>query len=436
MKRLTKQQLRVIISVNFLLIVIMGVAIFLLMRDGGDVPTGGPDPDYPPGAQHSRRRTAQISLNPFLSWELELVGEAQSIFSYVREQTNTLFIFGNALSAGYDFDSEGVFVVAMDVYGVTREGGFWSFGAPTDRLRAVSIAEGGFILAIEGALPYLLHIDFNGEVISRIDGFINAFESIHSIRHYGGGFLMFTKPQNVLTGVSGLRAVFFDSDFNFRGSGLADSIHSLELVEIFVISGRVVVFANASSGGRNIPSVLQFNLGGSTSVTIFDNFAGRLMGVTIHNGDFLMMVGINGSSLLRINNNFMVVGELRQISIQAPVFFDMLDVDGNYFLALFERSGAILNDNLVNIRQDLPTMNKTDMRFISNATIFVGTSMPPLAEDYFVTVNIFNEGDLIMSAPIRVGDNANLALSRRHLIVTFNMGNTVVVSSLRYPLFL
>jgi len=434
MKRLTKQQLRVIIAVNFLLIVVMGVAIFFLVRENVDAPVDGPPPDYPP-IEYSRRRTAQISLNPFLSWELELVGAAESIHTYIREQTNTLFIFGNAFEAGYDFDNEGVFIVAMDVYGVTREGGFWSFGAPLDRLRYVSVAEGGFVLAIEGALPYLLHINFEGEVIRHIYGFMNLPESIHSIRRYSGGFLLFTIPHNVLTGVSNLRVNFFDRDFNFRGSGLADSVHSLELIEVFIVSDRVVVFANAFLGGRNMPSVLQFVLGVSTTVRVFDEFNGRLAGVSIHNGDFVLMLGVNGSSLLRLNMNFEVVGELRQLSIQAPVFFDMLCIDGGSFLALFDNSGAVLNENLVNMGV-VATMNVYDMQFVSNAVIFVGMSRPLTGEHDMVTVNIFNEGELIMSAVVMAGQRPKLAFSRRHLICVFNVGRRVVITALRYPLFL
>jgi|GEM_PF-3321126 len=437
MKRLNKQQLRVIIAVNFLLIVVMGVAIFLLVYDGGYTPVDGTPPiiEPPPSGQHSRRRVADISLNPFLSWELELVGDAEVIHTYIREQTNTLFIFGNAFESGYDFDNEGVFVVAMDVYGVTRENGFWSFGEGNDRLRAVSVAEGGFVLAIEGSLPYLLHIDFEGRQLGKIEGFINSFESIHSIRRYSGGFLMFSMPINTLTGVRALRAIFFDSDLVFRGSGLADSVHSFELRQVFIVSGRVVVFANASLGGRDMPAVLQFNLGGSTSVQVFEDILGELVSVTIHNGEFLMLVGVNGSSLVRLNNAFSIVGEMRQISIQAPRFLDMLCVDGGSFLAIFENSGAVLNNNLVSMGV-VPTMVKSDMRFILNAVIFAGVSRPPLAEHDMVTVNIFNEGELIMSAAIRAGQNPRLALSRRHLICVFNVDRTIVVSALRYPLFL
>jgi len=436
MKRLTKRQLRIIIAVNFLLITVMGVAIFFLVQESAKLPIYPPD-DRPPITEHTRRRTAEISLNPFLSWELELVGEAQSVFSYIREQTNTLFIFGNSFRAGYDFDSTGVFVVAMDVYGVTREGGFWSFGMPEDRLRYVSVAEGGFVLAVEGTLPYLLHIDFEGEVIRRVDGFLNSFESIHSIRHImGEGFLMFTVPHNTLTGVRGLRAIFFDAQLNSRGSSLATSVYSLELVKIFGgRGGTATVFVNASSGARNMPSVVQFNLGASTNVRVFEEFNGRLLGVSIHNGEFLLMVGINGSSLLRLRANFEVVGSLTQLSTQAPLFFDMLDVDGHHYLALFENSGAILNSNLVNMGV-VPRMLVSDMQFVSNAVIFAGVTRPPLAENDMVTVNIFDDGQLIMSAPIMAGGNAKLALSRRHLICVFNIGNRVVVSALRYPLFL
>jgi len=95
----------------------------------------------------------------------------------------------------------------------------------------------------------------------------------------------------------------------------------------------------------------------------------------------------------------------------------------------------VLNNNLVSMGV-VPTMVKSDMRFILNAVIFAGVSRPPLAEHDMVTVNIFNEGELIMSAAIRAGQNPRLALSRRHLICVFNVDRTIVVSALRYPLFL
>jgi len=452
MKRLTKQQLKVVIALNFVLICLMGLAIFFVVSAASGLPANTTPPTNPnnpnnnnnnqPPPQYSRQRTANISLNPYLSWELEVIsnGKAEAVFTYIREQTNTIFVFGNASAAGYDFDRAGPFLIALDAYGTTRENGFFSFGTATDKLIAVTNIEGGFVLAIDSQnSPYLLRIGFNGAVVERVDGFLNTNEKIHSIKHYQNGFLLFTRPQNNLTGVSGLRCLFFSHNLEFLGSSVANSITSIDPVQVFIISNRVVVFCSAHLLGAAKPvTIVEFVLGQSSRLTTLDNFSGNLAGVTVRNGNFVLCVGVDGAMIVQLNMQLALVGTPRVISSQRPIFFDDLCLNGGNLIVWFQNSGMILSSNFVNMSTIL-NLSPTSISFIGGNTIFAGTSTPPPTQtqgEEVVRVVMFADGNLALSALVGDGNSPVFAHSNRHLICIYNDSDTLVITSLRYPLFL
>jgi len=426
-----------------------GLIVWFIQNDSAETGGGNPQPPNPPPPPpaYSRVRTGQISLNPYLSWELDLIGAgaAEAVFTYIHEPASTLLIFGNAEAAGYDFTRAGVFLVAMDIHGVTRENGFFSFGEPTDRLKAVTAAEGGFLLAVQPAAapPYLLLVAHNGNQLRRIDEFLNAAEEIHSIRRYADGYLLFTRPRNALSGIAGLRAVFFDRGFSFEGSTLADSTHSLEPVEIFVRSGLPIVFATAVSSLRSLPAIIELPLRGTSRITFKEDFVAPLIGVTIHDGLFLMLLALEGSTLIHLNMRFEIAGTPRRISMLRPVFFDHCYIDGDYFVVWFETSGLVLNNNLTNVAT-IPAFTPNNISFVRQSVIFAGTALRASggtgdtdgAAQKIVTVNIFHQGTLIYSAPIGEGGSPLIALSPRHIVCVFVRNGTIMIAGLRYPLFL
>ncbi|MCL2675090.1 MAG: hypothetical protein FWE84_00635 [Firmicutes bacterium] len=319
LKGLSPLRLRVIIVLSFVAIALLTGLLFV--RPWETIPAGGtPAPDDPP--EHKKIRTAEISLNPALSWELSLAGnnKEEAVASFVRG--GYLYIFGNTASFDLDFDRPGVFLAVIDVYGLTK--GFFVYGGENEVLRAVTLCEGGFLLAVEvPTSPKLYVVDFSGNQTRVISGFLPSFESVWEVKYYSGGYLLFTGPANNLTGIKGLRCCFFTTALEFSSSRLAVSPYSLEHFESVVISNRAVALVNAVSTLHTLPAAVEFSQSDSPKIHIFTGFAGAIAGLSIFEGEFLLLTAMEGASLLQITLDYTVKNRVFLSQLSALSFTEV-----------------------------------------------------------------------------------------------------------------
>lgn len=416
MKGLSPSKLKSIIALNFAAIALLIGLLFYQPWQQSSV-SGSPD-------EYERIRAANISLNPALSWELMLLGDGvdTTVDAFVYKEN--LFVFGNTTSSSLDFDRAGIFLAIVGIHGVTNN--FFIYGGEGDILRSVCQCEGGFLLAIEGKdWPKLFLVDFSGTVRQVIDGFIPSFEKVVKVKYYSYGYLLFTQPSNTLTGVGSLRCLFFSPTLSFISSSIAVSPYSLNYFESAVISNKVVVFCNASSSMHTFPAIATFSQNESANVLVHENYPGAIKGLSIYNGQFLLLTNMEGSSLLHINLKFEIVERIFLSQLEAHSLCQTFSDDQQLYLAFLDTVVFVVSAKGER-KSTLPQLIPQSYAFVGESVVYSGQGG---------LVNIYHGDKAIFSANIGFGSNSLIALDNHNIFCILSYEDNVYIIKLRYPLF-
>jgi hypothetical protein len=419
MKKLSTKQLKIIIALNVVIILLLvGVMIFAppLAAFLPSNPSGGGDPSDKE-AVHSRLRAANISLNPSLAWELELLGSGEETAKNVFIKNNTIYIFGNTSSHDLDFDKEGVFLAIMDTYGVTKA--FFVYGEKEDKLQRAIECEGGFLLAIEGSkAPYLLVVDGNGLPLSKKSDFSNRKETILSLKYYQNRYFLFTNIEDNTTAVKSLRIYFFDENFNFVSSTIARDDYSLLLFDFVVISDKVIAFCSAYSEIGSHVVAISFVSGASAEIHEITD--GNIKGFSVFDDNYIFLTDENGSTFLMVGMDFVVKSK---INLLQQVFPIKMVQSGENFLIFLENTTYFLTGK----GEHLSSLEK----FSAVSEIETDTGVIVSGEN--MKINYYTGGRLVFVANVGSGENPMLASDGKTLLLVCHKNGNVNIVKVRYP---
>lgn len=248
----TKNQLRVIAA---LLVVVLSLAVGLVFyqptaisASAGDDSITGEGENGDQAAAHQRLREATVSLDPSFAFSQTIGGSGDEQLVDVFFHGERLYIFGNTTSGDYDFDRSGAFVAITDAYGKTLD-----FVSYEGRLVAVTLYEGGFLLAIDqSSAPIALAIDYDGNQLKSYALPTVRAEVALDVKYVDGGYLFVTSMIQGITDFTKLKLTLLTPSLEFKSSVVTDEVYSLEYVDTLDIMGSYKLVANALSSLRNM----------------------------------------------------------------------------------------------------------------------------------------------------------------------------------------
>lgn len=317
-------QLRIVIALNFVIIALMAGLMFY--------PELWTVQASPPTKTYEKIRPGEISLNPYLCWELDMGGTGDLPLKCFSED-ESLYIFGNSAAQSNDLPKSGGFLAKCSIYGVTED--FVSLGGA---LKSVCRYENGFLAAIEGDCPYLVKISKNGKT-EVIDGFCAQKEEVIEIKYYSQGYLLITRFGDE-SGRHALKCAFFSHALDYLGSTTAISPLDLSYCASAVFGDRIVIFANAY-GSDYYPAVIETERGGSAMVSLLEAYPGKIYGMAAReNGEILLLHYGTTSGFIRYTRS--PQGYVRLIQAKPTGLY----CDDEIFYAFYEDTALAIDGDL------------------------------------------------------------------------------------------
>lgn len=249
--KLNKAQVRLILLLDLVLIVLIvaiGVQFALGGRSfytAGNEPQANADDVLPapnPATEYSAVRSARLSLSDSIDLETNVGGSDDERLTDVIAANDRVYVFGNTSSGDYDASGgSGAFVSILDLDLKTL-----AFVRPSAlNLEGVTIAEGGFLLALGGENGVALAlIDADGEIKSTAPATDGEFAAL---RLTDDGYILVTSVTHSPLAKKKLLLRTFDFSLNMTCERMISSPYSLEFVDVFKVGDTFTVFFNAVS---------------------------------------------------------------------------------------------------------------------------------------------------------------------------------------------
>ncbi len=288
----TKNQLRIITALLVVVIALAG-GLFFFMPAATQVSATPNDPtepsDQPPA--HIKIREAEISLDPALVYTQTFGGSGDETAEEIFYNDGLIYIFGNTTSADFDFDRAGAYLAIMDELGATR-----AFVSYPGTLVAVTLYEGGFVLALDGdASPVALAVNYDGMEVKTTAIPTTRSEKALDIKYVDGGYLFITALVWEMGGFSRLKMTMLSHDLEYIGAIVTDEVYSLEYVDTLDIAGNYTLIANAVSSLKNMLCVGSW---GKIMAYYPQEFSYTVHGFWVIDGEFFYLVTTDTSTVL------------------------------------------------------------------------------------------------------------------------------------------
>lgn len=239
-----QSQLRILAALLIVVIALAaGLFFFIPTKENADVGAQiAPTPTDTQPAQHKKLREAEISLEPNLSYTQTIGGSGDERVVETFFNDDKLYIFGNTTSNDFDFDQSGAFLAILDEYGSTL-----SFKSYQGELKAVTLFEGGFVMALDRSSPVAVAVDYMGDEIVATGLSTVSEEKTLDIKYTDECFLYITSLTQSATGRTRLKMTMLDFSLKYIGSLITNEVYSLEYIDTLDVMGEYRLIANALS---------------------------------------------------------------------------------------------------------------------------------------------------------------------------------------------
>ncbi len=261
--KLSKSQFRLIMALNIVLVVLIAAIAFEYALTGktntpadAEAPNAGADTVTPPPTTvvntptvpYKRTRSARISLSPALELETNIGGSDDETVVDAFTYKDKIYIFGNTTSIDYDMEAsfDRSFMAILDKDLATEN--FIFLGDEGEKLAKVSIAEGGFLLALEKDSSIILRlISPEGYEFVFTSAYTATAATVVDLELFDGKYGLVSSVVSAPLGKAKLFLQLFDYSLKLTYERMIDSPYSLAYIDCFELNNVYTVFFTASS---------------------------------------------------------------------------------------------------------------------------------------------------------------------------------------------
>ena len=247
MKILNKRQAIILIVLNSVAVIMAAILIFGGILQRTSQPAGGSPP-----AEWDVHRAPRASLNEHIVWATNLGGSGDETLLGAYRVGTGLVVFGNTLSDDYDFtggSDERGFMVTLDASGTVQT--LTTFEA----VSAVTLHERGYVLTLKAETGVIL-VSPAGETLKRtVFGGVFPETAVDlKLTTDGYAVVVACKSQNEKTE---LKVYRLDTELNVKQTVSLSRSGSLEYIDMFELSGKLILSANFVSDVINCLSFIE-----------------------------------------------------------------------------------------------------------------------------------------------------------------------------------